>query len=216
MEWFLETTAWVGEAVVLHGHLKWEVKRWFAPLQLRTTHLAKCSQRYRNANKKAPSSLLSALAIHQCIFIFLLQMLCEEQGYFLEIADIIRGFQLNILKGVMETRDDKIWARFIVEVNQIIRYDEIIRSRHIHSKNKSSICFLFVYCSQIVLQASSHVTRIDIFLSLVQLLKQTTTSSKDTAYESNNAIDGVGISLLDSNQQQNLLHPISLAETLGC
>ncbi|KAG7956202.1 hypothetical protein I3843_11G112900 [Carya illinoinensis] len=109
----------------------------------------------------------------------LIEMLCEEQGYFLEIADIIRGFQLNILKGVMETRDDKIWARFIVE-------------------------------------ASSHVTRIDIFLSLVQLLKQTTASSKDTAYESNNAIGGVGISLLDSNQQQNLLHPISLAETLGC
>jgi hypothetical protein len=44
-------------------------------------------------------------------------MLCEERGFFLEIADVIRGFQLNILKGVMEARDDKIWARFIVEVN---------------------------------------------------------------------------------------------------
>lgn len=44
-------------------------------------------------------------------------MLCEEQGYFLEIADIIRGFGLNILKGRMEVRENKIWARFIVEVS---------------------------------------------------------------------------------------------------
>lgn len=51
------------------------------------------------------------------VFLFLLQMLCEEQGFFLEIADIIRSFGLNILKGVMEVRENKIWARFIVEVN---------------------------------------------------------------------------------------------------
>lgn len=44
-------------------------------------------------------------------------MLCEERGFFLEIADIIRGMGLTILKGVMETRNDKIWARFAVEVN---------------------------------------------------------------------------------------------------
>lgn len=43
-------------------------------------------------------------------------MLCEERGLFLEIADIIRGLGLTILKGVMETRTDKIWARFAVEV----------------------------------------------------------------------------------------------------
>lgn len=43
-------------------------------------------------------------------------MLCEERGFFLEIADIIRSFGLNILKGVMEVRENKIWARFIVEV----------------------------------------------------------------------------------------------------
>lgn len=47
---------------------------------------------------------------------YLLQMLCEECGCFLEIADIIRGFGLTILKGVMEVRDEKIWARFVVEV----------------------------------------------------------------------------------------------------
>lgn len=44
------------------------------------------------------------------------QMLCEEQGFFLEIADLIRGLGLTILKGMMETRNDKIWARFAVEV----------------------------------------------------------------------------------------------------
>lgn len=43
-------------------------------------------------------------------------MLCEERGVFLEIADIIRGLGLTILKGVMETRNDKIWAQFAVEV----------------------------------------------------------------------------------------------------
>lgn len=48
-------------------------------------------------------------------FTFLLQMLCEEKGFFLEIVDIIQGFGLTILKGVMEVRKDKIWACFIVE-----------------------------------------------------------------------------------------------------
>ncbi|KAL5713800.1 hypothetical protein ACHQM5_015845 [Ranunculus cassubicifolius] len=65
----------------------------------------------------------------------LIEMLCEERGYFLEIADTIRGFGLTILKGVMEIRDEKIWARFIVEANR-------------------------------------DITRMDIFLSLVQLLQQ--------------------------------------------
>ncbi|XP_010919293.2 transcription factor EMB1444 [Elaeis guineensis] len=69
----------------------------------------------------------------------LVEMLCEERGFFLEIADIIRGFGLTILKGVMEIRDSKIWARFLVEANR-------------------------------------GVTRMDIFLSLVQLLQQTSSA----------------------------------------
>ncbi|KAK9145698.1 hypothetical protein Sjap_005601 [Stephania japonica] len=48
-----------------------------------------------------------------------IEMLCEERGFFLEIADIIRGFGLTILKGVMEVQETKIWARFIVEVPTI-------------------------------------------------------------------------------------------------
>nr|GMD67342.1 transcription factor LHW [Ipomoea batatas] len=47
----------------------------------------------------------------------LVEMLCEQRGFFLEIADIIRGLGLTILKGVMETKNEKIWARFAVEVN---------------------------------------------------------------------------------------------------
>ncbi|CAL9000308.1 unnamed protein product [Prunus brigantina] len=66
----------------------------------------------------------------------LVEMLCEEQGFFLEIADLIRGLGLTILKGVMEARNDKIWARFAVEANR-------------------------------------DVTRMEIFMSLVQLLEQT-------------------------------------------
>ncbi|KAH7541813.1 hypothetical protein FEM48_Zijuj02G0007400 [Ziziphus jujuba var. spinosa] len=42
-------------------------------------------------------------------------MLCEERGFFLEIADLIRAMILTILKGVMEARNDKIWARCAVE-----------------------------------------------------------------------------------------------------
>ena len=45
-----------------------------------------------------------------------LQMLCEDRGIFLEIADFIKGLGLTILRGVMEMRKSKIWARFTVEV----------------------------------------------------------------------------------------------------
>ncbi|XP_023742419.1 transcription factor LHW [Lactuca sativa] len=57
----------------------------------------------------------------------IIEMLCEEQGFFLEIMDIIRRFGLIILKGVMEARGDKIYARFIVEpeVNKNVTRHEI-------------------------------------------------------------------------------------------
>ncbi|KAJ6408805.1 hypothetical protein OIU84_008493 [Salix udensis] len=41
----------------------------------------------------------------------LVEILCEEQGFFLEIANSIRGLGLTILKGVMEARNDNMWAR---------------------------------------------------------------------------------------------------------
>ncbi|KAF8403377.1 hypothetical protein HHK36_011479 [Tetracentron sinense] len=55
----------------------------------------------------------------------LVEMLCEERGFFLEIADIIRGLGLTILKGVMEARNDKVWARFVVEANRDVTRMEI-------------------------------------------------------------------------------------------
>ncbi|XP_051134219.1 transcription factor LHW-like [Andrographis paniculata] len=58
----------------------------------------------------------------------LIEMLCEERGLFLEIADIIRGLGLTILKGVMESRNGKIWARFAVEANRDVTRMEIFIS----------------------------------------------------------------------------------------
>ncbi|KAM0939763.1 putative transcription factor bHLH family [Dioscorea sansibarensis] len=58
----------------------------------------------------------------------LVEMLCEERGFFLEIADLIRGMGLTILKGVMEARDDKIWARFVAEANRDVTRMEIFLS----------------------------------------------------------------------------------------
>nr|GMD14450.1 transcription factor LHW-like [Ipomoea batatas] len=72
----------------------------------------------------------------------LVKMLCEERGLFLEIADVIRGLGLTILIGVIETRNEKIWARFAVEANR-------------------------------------DVTRMEIFVSLVRLLEQTTTNGAE-------------------------------------
>lgn len=46
------------------------------------------------------------------------KILCEDHGSFLEIADSIRGFGLTILKGVMEARNRRVWARFLVEVGR--------------------------------------------------------------------------------------------------
>lgn len=56
------------------------------------------------------------------------EMLCEERGSFLEIADVIRGLGLTILKGVMESRNDKIWAHFTVEANRDVTRMEIFIS----------------------------------------------------------------------------------------
>ncbi|MBA0677462.1 hypothetical protein Goari_018868, partial [Gossypium aridum] len=47
------------------------------------------------------------------------QMLCNEHGLFLEIAQVIRSFNLTILKGVMESYANNKWAHFIVEVYRI-------------------------------------------------------------------------------------------------
>lgn len=68
------------------------------------------------SHKNCHIHMLSELSTFSNFLLYLCQMLCEERGLFLEIADIIRGLGLTILKGLMETRNDKIWAHFAVEV----------------------------------------------------------------------------------------------------
>ncbi|XWS59858.1 hypothetical protein CRYUN_Cryun08bG0158000 [Craigia yunnanensis] len=48
----------------------------------------------------------------------LIEMLCNEHGLFLEIAQVIRSFNLTILKGVMESCSNNTWAHFIVEASR--------------------------------------------------------------------------------------------------
>ncbi|KAG6415197.1 hypothetical protein SASPL_122602 [Salvia splendens] len=71
----------------------------------------------------------------------LVEMLCEERGLFLEIADVIRGMGLTILKGLMDTRNDKIWACFAVEANRNVTRMEIFLSlvRLLEQNPKSGI-----------------------------------------------------------------------------
>jgi len=54
----------------------------------------------------------------ECPGHMLIEMLCNDHGFFLEIADVIHRLDLNILKGVMKTRSDKTWAHFVVEASK--------------------------------------------------------------------------------------------------
>ncbi|CAL5334988.1 unnamed protein product [Camellia sinensis] len=48
----------------------------------------------------------------------LIEMLCNDNGLFLEIAEVIRRLDLTILKGVLESHENNTWAHFIVEVSR--------------------------------------------------------------------------------------------------
>ncbi|KAL1189511.1 Transcription factor [Cardamine amara subsp. amara] len=66
-----------------------------------------------------------------------IEMVCEESGEFLEIADVVRGLGLNILKGVMETRLGQIWAHFIVQANpQVTRLQVFCSLVHLFHHTK--------------------------------------------------------------------------------
>ncbi|KAG0541262.1 hypothetical protein BDA96_02G001500 [Sorghum bicolor] len=45
----------------------------------------------------------------------LIEMLCEDYEVFLEMAHVLKGLKVSILKGVLEHRSDKLWARFVIE-----------------------------------------------------------------------------------------------------
>lgn len=104
-------------------------------------------------------------------------MLCEERGLFLEIADIIRGLGLTILKGVMETKNDKIWARFAVEVHILLTLIYLSCVEFASTK---------LYTALLLLQANRDVTRMEIFISLVRLLEQSSKGGAPQQNDTNN------------------------------
>ncbi|QHO19027.1 hypothetical protein HN51_061703 [Arachis hypogaea] len=100
----------------------------------------------------------------------LIELLCEEEGFSLEMVDTIKGLGLNILKAKMETRNKKLWARFIVEANR-------------------------------------HVTKIDVFWSLLHLVEQKNSSGTgmDSSTNNNkycNVMNDSSVSRLDKQQQE--------------
>ncbi|CAL0316662.1 unnamed protein product [Lupinus luteus] len=101
----------------------------------------------------------------------LIEMFCEQGGFFLEIAGGIRDFGLNILKAKMTLRKNKLWALFIVQV-------------------------------YIVQQAKRHLTRIDVFYFLFNLLHKTHTSRMDSANNIANVIDPTDSWLRQSPEKQ--------------
>ncbi|KAI5080776.1 hypothetical protein GOP47_0003959 [Adiantum capillus-veneris] len=58
----------------------------------------------------------------------LVEMVCEEEGFFLEIANTLRGLGLKILKGLMESKDEKMWARLVVKGNEHVHRVHIMWS----------------------------------------------------------------------------------------
>jgi len=54
------------------------------------------------------------------VFLGIGQMLCEECGHFLEIANVIRSLDLVILRGFTETQGEKTWICFVTEVGSRI------------------------------------------------------------------------------------------------
>jgi len=47
----------------------------------------------------------------------LIKMLCEDYEVFLEIAHVLKGLDVSILKGVLEHRSAKLWASFVIEAS---------------------------------------------------------------------------------------------------
>lgn len=50
--------------------------------------------------------------------LMLIEMLCNDQGLFLDIAQVLRRLELTILKGVTEKDSGNNWASFIVEASK--------------------------------------------------------------------------------------------------
>ncbi|KAI4331670.1 hypothetical protein MLD38_029833 [Melastoma candidum] len=50
--------------------------------------------------------------------LMLIEMLCNEHVLFLDIAEVLRRLELNIVRGTTEARRDNTWASFVVEVSK--------------------------------------------------------------------------------------------------
>ncbi|KAI4302684.1 hypothetical protein MLD38_038404 [Melastoma candidum] len=50
--------------------------------------------------------------------LMLIEMMCNEHGLFLEIAEVLQRLELNIIRGSTEARADVTWASFVVEASK--------------------------------------------------------------------------------------------------
>lgn len=122
---------------------------------------------------------------------------------------MIRSYGLTILKGVMEIREDKIWAQFVVEVKLNVSNREFYEQV---TSRPSTISLIRL--KKLVLQTNQSITRINVFLSLMELLQQANIGETELPnHQSNNAMDS-DVPLMDCFQNPTLQIPITLAEAL--
>ncbi|KAE9618093.1 putative transcription factor bHLH family [Lupinus albus] len=69
-----------------------------------------------------------------------IEMICNEHGLFLEIAEVIQKMNLSILKGVLEDDSSSAWARFVVEVPRgFHRMDVLCPLLHLMQLRRNSL-----------------------------------------------------------------------------
>uniref|UniRef100_A0A0E0LG21 BHLH domain-containing protein n=1 Tax=Oryza punctata TaxID=4537 RepID=A0A0E0LG21_ORYPU len=90
--------------------------------QLIQDRMKELRQLVPNTSKCSIDSLLDKTIAHmqflQCVSEKAHKMVCEEYGVFLEIAHVLKDLEVTILKGLLESRSDKLWARFVIQASQ--------------------------------------------------------------------------------------------------
>ncbi|XP_055961973.1 transcription factor EMB1444-like isoform X2 [Mercurialis annua] len=70
-----------------------------------------------------------------------IEMLCNDHGLFLEIAQVIRNLELTILKGVLKSRSNNTWAHFVVEASKgFHRLDIFWPLMQLLQRKRKSLC----------------------------------------------------------------------------
>ncbi|KAL2336560.1 hypothetical protein Fmac_011006 [Flemingia macrophylla] len=78
----------------------------------------------------------------ECSGHMLIEMICNEHGLFLEIAQVIRKLDVTILKGILENRSSNSWACFIVEVPRgFHRMDVLCPLLHLLQLRRNPVSF---------------------------------------------------------------------------